>query len=198
MPCLWWKFKNQSDVNVIRKTILVWFINRMMLTIDSAKAAHVAVHEMALFLRGERSELIFSSFEWLSHCVCMQAGMCTRGACSGIRELTGGGMAPCLCNLSVWGPRCHQQWQSSVFPSNVFGQNSPDTAQTRVQKKSCGPQLGRVESWGRSLGLSSSCRYHGGGRLVANQGQAKFMCLFHGWQPQRRVFEEWGILDMWW
>lgn len=77
VSCLWWKFKNQSDVNVIRKTILVWFINGMMLTIDSANAVHITVHEMALFLRGKRSELIhhpFFSQLWMAVTLCVHAG----------------------------------------------------------------------------------------------------------------------------
>lgn len=81
VPCLWWKFKKPSDVNVIRKTILFRFIKRMNLTIDSVDVGPRTVHKMVLFLRGKQSEPatpIHHLFLWLWTAV-MHAGMWTPG-----------------------------------------------------------------------------------------------------------------------
>lgn len=142
----------------------------------------------------------FSIFEWLSHRVCMQAGMWTRGSLLRYQKAVRSwdGSLP-LHSSSLRGPCCCPQCQSSVFSTPVLGQTHYMQPKTRAQKKSCGPQPGRVESWRCCLGPSSSWRCHAGGSLVANQGWAKFMCLFQtSWKTARgRGFEEWGILDMW-
>lgn len=107
-----------------------------MLTIDSANAVHITVHEMALFLRGKKSELIhhpfFSSFEWLSHCMCMQAGMWTRGCLLRYQEADRrwDGSLP-LHSFSLRGLRCYQQCQGSVYSTAVLGQSPFRTAQNQ-------------------------------------------------------------------
>lgn len=135
------------------------------------------------------------------HTVCACRQVCEHvGACSGIRKLTGAGTAPCLCTLPVSEDHAVAHSARALFFLLLcLGRTHYMQPKTRAQKKSCGPQPGRVESWRCCLGPSSSWRCHAGGSLVANQGWAKFMCLFQtSWKTARgRGFEEWGILDMW-
>lgn len=76
--------------------------------------------------------LFFPSFEWLSHCVCMQASMWTHGCLLRYQEADRrwDGSLP-LHSFSLRGPRCCQHCQGSVFSSPMFGQNSLNTAQNQ-------------------------------------------------------------------
>lgn len=135
----------------------------------------------------------FPSFEWLSHCVCMQAGMWTRAACSGIRKLTGGGMAPCLCTLSVSEDHTvTNNARALFFLLLCLGRTHRMQPKTRVQKKSCRQHPGRVESWGCCLGLSGSCSAMEEADWLQIRDKPS-SCAYSMGNSQRKSF--WGVRD---
>lgn len=168
----------------------------MVLTIDSAKAVHVTVHEMALFLRGKRSELICHFFFPAPsgcHTVCACSQVCAHvvpAQESGSWQEVGWLLAFALF---------HSQriMLSPTVPELCFSFYCVWAEPIRYSPKSCGPRPGRVESWGCCLGLGSSCRYMEEPVWLQIRDKPSSCAYFMGNSHKGIVFEEWP-LDMWW